>query len=69
MDKACPQCRVKVEKGKVNGWVSESGRQWIHGRKMKGGLKHLVIWRVSLDVLFSSFLFLVFLLLVIFKEF
>ena len=32
-DGACPQCRVQVEEGKVNGWISESGRQWINERR------------------------------------
>jgi hypothetical protein len=44
MDGACPQCRVQVEEGKVNGGINGSGRQWIHERKMKGGLKHLDVW-------------------------
>ena len=52
MDGTCPQCRVQVEKGKVNGWVSESERQWIHGTKMKGGLNHLGIWMHPLIFMF-----------------
>ena len=36
--------------GKVSGGISGSGRQWIHGMKMKGGLKHLFSWMVSLDI-------------------
>ena len=46
-----------MEKGKVNGWVSESGRQWKHGRKMKGGIKHLDIWMYPLIFMSLSFLF------------
>ena len=61
MDGACPQCRVQVEKGKVNGWISGGGRKWIQDRKMKGGLKHLDIWMYPL--IFFSFFF------CIFKEF
>ena len=41
----------------MNGWISGSGRQWIHDRKMEGGLKHLDIWMVSLDIFFLLFLF------------
>ena len=62
MDEACPQCRVQVEEGKVNGWVSESGRQWTHYRKMEGGIKHLDIWMYPLRFMFLSFFY-------IFKEF
>ena len=40
----------------MNGGISESGRRWIHDRKMKGGLKHLDIWMVSLDISFLLFL-------------
>ena len=56
MDGACPQCRVQVEEGKVNEGIRGSGRQWIRDRKMKGGLKHLDIWMVSLDI-YSLFSF------------
>ena len=35
-DGAWPQCRVQVEEGKVNGWISGSGRQWIHDRENEG---------------------------------
>ena len=33
MDGACPQCRVQVEKEKVNGWISGIGRKWINERR------------------------------------
>ena len=58
MDETCPQCKMQVEEGKVNGGINGSGRQWIHERKMKGGLKHLDVWMVSLDIYsFFSFYF------------
>ena len=39
----------------MNGWISGIGRQWIHDRKMKGGLKHLDIWMYPLIFMFLSF--------------
>lgn len=36
----------------MNGRITGIGRQWIHDRKMKGGLKNLDIWMVSLDIYF-----------------
>ena len=62
MDGTCPQCRVQVEEGKVNGGINGSGRQWIHDRKMKGGLKHLDIWMYPLIFIFFYFIFRKFLL-------
>ena len=47
-----------MEKGKVNGWVSGIGRQWIHDRKMKGEIKHLDIWMYPLIFMFLSCLLL-----------
>ena len=33
MDGSCHQCRVQVEKEKVNGWISGIGRQWMYDRE------------------------------------
>ena len=33
-------------------WMGKWNWKAIHGRKMKGGLKHLVTWMVSLDIFF-----------------
>ena len=57
MNGACPQCRVQVEEEKGMDGISGIRRQWIHDRKMKGGLKHLFSWMVSLDIFFLLFLF------------
>ena len=45
------ECKWK----RKSAWMDSGiGRQWIHDRKMKGGLKHLDIWMVSLDI-YASF--------------
>ena len=61
MDGAFPQCRVQVEEEKGMDGISGIRRQWIHDRKMKGGLKHLDIWMYPLIFIFLS--------VCIFKEF